>query len=146
MVWYCEEVAEARRALASVGWDSVVPLLVAASAIRSRWPSRAWSAKLLTWVNGPNAAWNASASGEVWTSGCSVASVMPWSAVAAEALPKTLPPLSGGPLITLERELVGTESGFPSRPGLVCAWETIPVRVLFRKTAGGKEGAGGYGC
>ena len=41
MVWYYKEVAEARRALASVSWDSVMPLLVAASAIRSRWPSRA---------------------------------------------------------------------------------------------------------
>ena len=65
MVWYCEEVAEARRALASVSWDSVVPLLVAASAIRLRCPSRAWSAKSLAWVDGPDAAWNASASGEV---------------------------------------------------------------------------------
>ena len=59
---------------------------------------------------------------------------------------KNVAPLSGGPLITLERELVGTESGFPSRPGLVCAWETIPVGSLFRKTAGGEEVAGGYGC
>ena len=65
MVWYCKEVVEARRALALVRWDSVVPLLVEASAIRSRWPSRAWSAKLLAWDNGPDAAWNASASGEV---------------------------------------------------------------------------------
>ena len=65
MVWYCDEVAEARHALASVSWDSVVPLLVAASAIRSRWPSRAWSAKSLAWDDGPDAAWNASASGEV---------------------------------------------------------------------------------
>ena len=30
MVWYYEEVAEARRALALVSWDSVVPLLVEA--------------------------------------------------------------------------------------------------------------------
>ena len=58
---------------------------------------------------------------------------------------KNVAPLSGGPLLTLERELVGTESGFPSRPGLVCAWETIPVRALFWKTADGEEGAGGYG-
>ena len=65
IVWYCKEVAEARRALALVSWESVVPLLVAALAIRSRWTSRAWSAKLLVWDNGPNAAWNASASGEV---------------------------------------------------------------------------------
>ena len=56
MVWYCEEVTEARRALALVIWDSVVPLLVEALAIRSRWPSRAWSAKLLAWVDGPDAA------------------------------------------------------------------------------------------
>ena len=36
IVWYCVEVAEASRALASVSCDSVRPLLVAASAIRSR--------------------------------------------------------------------------------------------------------------
>ena len=30
VVWYYEKVAEARRALALVIWDSVVPLLVAA--------------------------------------------------------------------------------------------------------------------
>ena len=65
IVWYCEEVAEARRALALVSWESVVPLLVAALAIRSRWPSRAWSAKSLAWDDGLDAAWNASASGEV---------------------------------------------------------------------------------
>ena len=40
IVWYCEEVAEARRALALVSWESVVPLLVAASAIRSRFYRR----------------------------------------------------------------------------------------------------------
>ena len=65
MVWYCEEVAEARRVLALVSWDSVVPLLVPALAIRSRWPSRAWSANSLAWYNGPDTAWNASALGEV---------------------------------------------------------------------------------
>ena len=47
IVWYCVEVAEASRALASVSCKSVVPLLVAASAIRSRCPSRACSARLL---------------------------------------------------------------------------------------------------
>ena len=65
IVWYCKEVAEARRALASVNWESVVPLLVVALAIRSRWPSRAWSTKFLAWDDGPDAAWNASTSGEV---------------------------------------------------------------------------------
>ena len=65
IVWYCEEVAEARNALASVSWKSVVPLLAAASAIWSRWPSRAWSAKLLLWDDGLDAACNVSASGEV---------------------------------------------------------------------------------
>ena len=65
MVWYCEEVVEARRALASVSWDRFVPLLVVASAICLRWPSRAWSAKLLAWDDGPDTACNASASGEV---------------------------------------------------------------------------------
>ena len=34
IVWCCEEVAEARRAFVSVSWERVVPLLVAASAIR----------------------------------------------------------------------------------------------------------------
>ena len=58
---------------------------------------------------------------------------------------KNVAPLSGGPLLTLERELVGTESGFPSRPGLACAWKAVPVGALFWKTAGGKEGDGGYG-
>ena len=53
--------------------------------------------------------------------------------------------LSGGPLLTLERELVGSESGFPCRPGLVCAWEAVLVGALFWKTAGGEERAGGYG-
>ena len=66
IVWYCEEVAEARRALASVSWESVVPLLVAASAIRLRWPSRTCNARFLVCVeDGPDAAWNASALGEV---------------------------------------------------------------------------------
>ena len=58
---------------------------------------------------------------------------------------KNVAPLSGGPLLTLERELMGAESGFPRRPGLASAWETIPVRALFGKAAGGEEGAGGYG-
>ena len=57
---------------------------------------------------------------------------------------KNVSPLSGGPLLTLERELVGVESGFPSLPGLVCAWEAVPVGALFWKTAGVEEGAGGY--
>ena len=57
IVWYCEEVAEARRAFASVSWESVVPLLVAALAIRLRWPSRAWSARSLACGDdGPDAA------------------------------------------------------------------------------------------
>ena len=78
--------------MASVICDSVRPLLVAASAIRSRWPSRACSARLLAGEeDGPDAAWNVSLSGEVWVLGIAVASVMPWSAVAAEALPKTSP-------------------------------------------------------
>ena len=58
---------------------------------------------------------------------------------------KNVAPISGGLLLTLERELVGVESGFPSCPGLVCVWEAVPVGALFWKTAGGKEGAGGYG-
>ena len=92
IVWYCEEVAEARRALASVSWESVVPLLVATSAIRSRWPSRACSARSLAWgEDGPDAAWNASALAEVWTPDRAVAYMILWSAVAAEALPKTSP-------------------------------------------------------
>ena len=67
-------------------------MLVAASAIRSRWPSRACSARLLEGEEDvPDAAWNASALVEVWIPGPAGALVMPWSAVAAEALPKTLP-------------------------------------------------------
>ena len=37
---------------------------------------------------------------------------MPWSAVAAEAPPENVAPLSGDPLLTLERELVRAESVF----------------------------------
>ena len=59
---------------------------------------------------------------------------------------KNVAPLSGGPLLTLEHELVGAESGFPSRPGLVCAWEAVAVEALFWETTGGEERAGGYGC
>ena len=66
IVCYCEEVAEARRVFASVSWESVVPLFVAASSIRSRRPSRAWSARSLAFgEDGPDASWNASAPGEV---------------------------------------------------------------------------------
>ena len=66
IVWYCEEVAEARRSLASVSCEIVVLMLVAASAIRLRWPSRACSARsLVCGEDGPDAAWNASALGEV---------------------------------------------------------------------------------
>ena len=36
IVWYCVEVAAASRALASVGYDIVRPLLVAASSIQSK--------------------------------------------------------------------------------------------------------------
>ena len=54
-------------------------------------------------------------------------------------------PLSGGLLLTLELELVGAESGFPCCPGLVCAWEAVPVGALFWETAGSKERACGYG-
>ena len=86
IAWYCVEVAEASRVLASVSCDSVRPLLVAASAICLRWPSRDWSARFLAGEeDGPDAAWNASAPGEVWVPGLEVASVIPWSAVAAEA-------------------------------------------------------------
>ena len=42
IVWYYVEVAEASRALASVSYDSVRQLLLAALAIRSRWPTRCW--------------------------------------------------------------------------------------------------------
>ena len=66
IVWYCEDVAEARQVFASVSWERVIPMLVAASAIRLRWPSRVWSARSLACGEyGPNAAWNASALGEV---------------------------------------------------------------------------------
>ena len=86
------DVAEASRALASVSFENVRLLLVVASAIRSRWPLRAWSARSLAGKeDGPDAAWNVSASVEVWLPGLAVASVMLWSAVAAEALPKTSP-------------------------------------------------------
>ena len=70
IAWYCVEVAEASRALLYMSCKSVSLLLVAASAIRSRWPSRAWSARsLASKEDGPDAAWNASASREVWVLG-----------------------------------------------------------------------------
>ena len=53
--------------------------------------------------------------------------------------------LSGGPLLTLERELVSEESGFPRRPRLVGAWEAVPVGALLGENARSEERAGGYG-
>ena len=47
MVWYYVEVVAAIRALASVSWDSVRPLLVAALAMQSRLPPRTWRARSL---------------------------------------------------------------------------------------------------
>ena len=74
IAWYYVEVAEASRALESVSCDNMMPLLVAASAIQSRWPSRACSARLLAGEEDvPAAAWNASAPGEVWIPGLAVA-------------------------------------------------------------------------
>ena len=58
---------------------------------------------------------------------------------------KNVAPLSGGPLLTLERELVSVESGFPCRPSLVGAWEVVPVRALLGEAARGEERAGGNG-
>ena len=55
-------------------------------------------------------------------------------------------PLSGGLLLTLKRELVCAESGFPRRPRLVGAREAIPVGELLGEASRGKERAGGYGC
>ena len=92
IAWYCEEVAKARRELASVSCKSVDPLLVAASAIWFRWMSRACSARSLAGKeDGPDAAWNTRALGELWVLGLVVESAMPWSAVAEEALLKTSP-------------------------------------------------------
>ena len=42
-------------------------------------------------------------------------------------------PLSGGPLLTLERELVSAESAFPRRPRLVGAWEAVLVGSCLGK-------------
>ena len=39
--------------------------------------------------------------------------------------------LSGGPLLTLERELVSAENGFPCRSRLVGTWESVPVGALL---------------
>ena len=52
--------------------------------------------------------------------------------------------LSGGPLLTLERELVRAESGFLRRPRLVGAGEVFPVGALLGEAVRGKERAGGY--
>ena len=59
---------------------------------------------------------------------------------------ENIAPLSGGPLLTLERELVSVESGFPRRPRLVGAGEAAPVGALLGEAACGEEQAGGYGC
>ena len=57
---------------------------------------------------------------------------------------KNIDPLSSGPLLTLERELVQAESGFPRFPRLVGAGEAVPVEELLGEAARGKERAGGY--
>ena len=54
-------------------------------------------------------------------------------------------PLSGGPLLALERDLVSAESGFPRRLRLVGAWEAVPVGALLGEAARGEERSGGYG-
>ena len=54
-------------------------------------------------------------------------------------------PLSGSPLLTLERELVSAEIDLSCRPRLVGAWEAIPVGALLGEAARGEERAGGYG-
>ena len=54
-------------------------------------------------------------------------------------------PLSGGPLLTLECELVSAESGFPCRPILVGVWEAVPVGALLGEASRGEERAGSYG-
>ena len=58
---------------------------------------------------------------------------------------KNVTPLSGGPLLTLERELVSAEIGLPCRPSLVGAWEAVPVGALLGEAARGTERAGGNG-
>ena len=58
---------------------------------------------------------------------------------------KNVAPLSGGPLLTLERELVRAESGFLCHPSLVGAWEAVPVGALLGEAARGEERANGYG-
>ena len=54
-------------------------------------------------------------------------------------------PISGGPLLTLERDLVSAESGFPRHPRLVGAWEAVPVGALLGESARGEERTGAYG-
>ena len=54
-------------------------------------------------------------------------------------------PLSGGPLLTLESELVSAESGFPCRPSLVGVWEAVPVGELIGEAARREEITGGNG-
>ena len=48
-------------------------------------------------------------------------------------------PLSSGPFLTLERELVSAESGFSCRPNLVCSWEAVPVGALLGEAARSEE-------
>ena len=58
---------------------------------------------------------------------------------------KNVAPLSGGPLLTLKRELVIAERGFPCRPRLVGTWEAVSVGALLGEDAYGEERASGYG-
>ena len=48
-------------------------------------------------------------------------------------------------MLTLQRELVSAESGFPRCPLLVGAWKAVPVGALLGEAAHGEERAGGYG-
>ena len=54
-------------------------------------------------------------------------------------------PVSGGPLLTLKRELVSAESGFSCRPCIVGALEAVPVGALLGESARGEDRSGGYG-
>ena len=58
---------------------------------------------------------------------------------------KDVAPLSGGPLLTLESELVSAESGFPHCPRLVGAGEAVSVGELLGESARSEERAGGDG-
>ena len=117
---------------------------VAAPAILSRWPLRAWKENSpVNVVADANVAWNSSMSGVIRAPGVSMAVVMPWMVIVAASLPKMPPLLPSRALFVLERDLVGVEGCLPRGPRFVNAGDNVPVREMFWEAPRGEERAGG---